>query len=123
MDLYNISSILVSVDSGPAHFASLTDIKTISIFGPDTPRVFAPFGENCICLTPELSCHPCFSVFNGRKANCRDEVKPCLLNVTPEKVYKIVKESLYISIYLLKGPLLILWGGNCTRTLNFLIAL
>jgi ADP-heptose:LPS heptosyltransferase len=97
IDLYNISSVLVTVDSGTAHFAALTDIKTISIFGPETPLGFGPLSENCICLVPEVSCHPCFSIFNGRTINCEDkqEIKSCVLDTTPEKVYKIVKGLLY----------------------------
>lgn len=93
IDLYNISSVLVTVDSGTAHFAALTDIKTISIFGPETPQVFGPLSENCINLVPEVSCHPCFSVFNNRTINCEDDlkIKSCVTDTTPEKVYKIVK--------------------------------
>jgi len=97
IDLYNISSVLVTVDSGPAHFAALTDIKTISIFGPETPQVFGPLSENCISLVPEVSCHPCFSVFNNRTINCEDDqkIKSCVLSTKPEKVYKIIKGLLY----------------------------
>ncbi|MDI6752059.1 MAG: glycosyltransferase family 9 protein [bacterium] len=97
IDLYNISSVLVTVDSGTAHFAALTNIKTISIFGPETPQVFGPLSEHCICLVPEISCHPCFSIFNGRTINCEDEqeIKSCVMDTTPEKVYKVVKGLLY----------------------------
>jgi ADP-heptose:LPS heptosyltransferase len=94
IDLFNISSVLISVDSGTAHFACLTDIRIISIFGPETPKVFAPLSKNCICLFAGLACQPCFSVYNSRRANCKDEVKPCLKEITPDKVYKIVKKFL-----------------------------
>ena len=36
IDLYNISKVIVTNDSGPAHFASLTNINIIVLFGPET---------------------------------------------------------------------------------------
>src|SRR3989344_2032149 len=42
IDLYNISNILVTNDSGPAHFASLTNIHIIVFFGPETPELYKP---------------------------------------------------------------------------------
>jgi ADP-heptose:LPS heptosyltransferase len=85
--LYSISKVIVSVDSGPVHFASLTDIGIVCIFGPDTPIAFAPLSKNVICMDSNLSCHPCYSVFNNRIALCKDNEKPCLLSVTPDKVF------------------------------------
>ncbi len=38
--LYSISDILVTNDSGPGHFSSLTNIHTIILFGPETPKLF-----------------------------------------------------------------------------------
>jgi len=35
--LFSLCDVLVSNDSGPAHFASLTDIETVVLFGPETP--------------------------------------------------------------------------------------
>jgi ADP-heptose:LPS heptosyltransferase len=35
--LYSESQLLVTNDSGPAHFATLTPIDTIILFGPETP--------------------------------------------------------------------------------------
>jgi ADP-heptose:LPS heptosyltransferase len=41
MVLYALCEILVTNDSGPAHFASLTPINVITLFGPETPALFA----------------------------------------------------------------------------------
>ena len=35
--LYGLASVLVTNDSGPAHFATLTPIHTVTLFGPETP--------------------------------------------------------------------------------------
>src|SRR5437870_12000234 len=39
--VYTRSDILVTNDSGPAHFSSMTSIRVIALFGPETPAVFA----------------------------------------------------------------------------------
>ena len=38
--LYGLAEVLVTNDSGPAHFASLTTIHTVTLFGPETPCAF-----------------------------------------------------------------------------------
>ena len=40
LTLYTIADVLVTNDSGPAHFASLTPVHTVVLFGPETPRLF-----------------------------------------------------------------------------------
>ena len=37
--LYARSEILVTNDSGPAHFASMTPIHVVTLFGPETPAL------------------------------------------------------------------------------------
>ena len=37
MVLYGLADVMVTNDSGPAHFASLTTIHTVTLFGPDFP--------------------------------------------------------------------------------------
>ncbi len=36
--LYNIATVLVTNDSGPAHFSAITPIRSIVLFGPETPE-------------------------------------------------------------------------------------
>ena len=40
LTLYTLASVLVTNDSGPAHFASLTPVHTVVLFGPETPLLF-----------------------------------------------------------------------------------
>src|SRR5207249_6769589 len=40
LELYYPSAILVTNDSGPAHFASMTPIRVVTLFGPETPALF-----------------------------------------------------------------------------------
>ena len=44
MVLYTIADVLVTNDSGPGHFSSMTPIDSVVLFGPETPHLFGPLG-------------------------------------------------------------------------------
>ena len=70
--IYHLADILVTNDSGPAHFASLTPIQVITLFGPETPHLFAARTPRSHVLWAGLACSPCVNAFNGRYSACRD---------------------------------------------------
>ena len=38
--------LLITNDTGPMHLAAAQGIKTVGLFGPETPVIFGPFGKN-----------------------------------------------------------------------------
>jgi len=90
--LYTLSDVLVTNDSGPAHFASLTEIESICLFGPETPRLYGPLGRHSHVIWAELACSPCANVFNHRFSPCRDNV--CMKAISTDVVYAKVREAL-----------------------------
>jgi ADP-heptose:LPS heptosyltransferase len=83
--LYTFATALVTNDSGPAHFASLTRIAVVVLFGPETPQVFRPLGPNIQVLWAGLDCSPCVSAFNHRKSTCLDN--RCMRAITVDHVW------------------------------------
>ena len=93
--LYSVSSFMLTNDSGPAHFASVTDMPVFVLFGPETPAIYGPLGS----MTPiyaGMACSPCVSAANHRKSVCNDNV--CLQVITPEQVYEVLKPRLHDSV-------------------------
>ena len=90
--LYTLADVLVTNDSGPAHFASLTDIHSIVLYGPETPKLFGALGKNSHALCAKLACSPCVNAFNHRFSPCTNNL--CLQFISPEEVYLKVKECL-----------------------------
>jgi len=90
--LYNTSNVLVTNDSGPAHFSSLSSIKTIVMFGPETPNLYGPIGKGCTSVTSDLACSPCVSAFNHRKTPCKNNV--CLQKIPVNMILNLVKDRL-----------------------------
>jgi ADP-heptose:LPS heptosyltransferase len=92
VDLFNLGSLLVTNDSGPAHFASLTDIHIVVFFGPETPKLYKPLSERCTVIYTNFACSPCVSSFNQKSSPCNDNL--CLQSIGIEQVYRTVREIL-----------------------------
>jgi ADP-heptose:LPS heptosyltransferase len=92
MDLFSFSDLLITNDSGPAHFASLTAIKNFVFFGPETPRIYSPLGKNTQVLYADFPCSPCLTAYNHRNTPCRDN--KCLQSIPVSYVYDLVKQHL-----------------------------
>ncbi|MAG92105.1 hypothetical protein CMO83_05510 [Candidatus Woesearchaeota archaeon] len=90
ISLFNVGKILITNDSGPAHFASLTKIHIMVFFGPETPKLYKPMTENCTVMYSNYACSPCVSAFNQRLSPCNNNL--CLKNIEVDGVYKKVKE-------------------------------
>lgn len=92
LTLYTLADVLVTNDSGPAHFASLTPISTVVLFGPETPRLFGALSPSTVVIWKELACSPCVSVFNHRFSPCRNNV--CMQSITVDEVSAAVSSRL-----------------------------
>ena len=92
LTLYSLADVLVTNDSGPAHFASLTPVHTIVLFGPETPRLFGSLAPSTTIIWKELACSPCVSVFNHRLSPCRNNV--CMQEITVTDVFAAVVAAL-----------------------------
>lgn len=79
--LYNVSTFMLTNDSGPAHFASVTPLKVFVLFGPETPALYGPLGGNAEAFYLKLPCSPCVSAANHRKTTC--ETRPCITTISP----------------------------------------
>lgn len=92
LTLYTKSDVLVTNDSGSAHFASTTDIHQIVFFGPETPALFGPLGPRTRVVYKHLACSPCLNVYNNRFSFCTDNV--CIRSISVDEVYELVQECL-----------------------------
>jgi len=90
--LYSISDLLITNDSGPAHFSALTGIRSIVLFGPETPLIYAEKGANIHTLTPDFICSPCVNIFNHRRSACVNA--KCMDSIRVEDVMRLVRRIL-----------------------------
>ena len=71
--LYQLADLMVTNDSGPGHFSSVTPLPTIVLFGPETPALYGSLGHS-IPIYAGLACSPCVSAANHRKTPCSDNL-------------------------------------------------
>ena len=85
MLIFYFSSLLITNDGGPGHFAAMTPIPAIIFYGPETPTLYGTMDENAINLYLGLSCSPCVTAYNHRNSPC-DGDNLCLKNIGPDDV-------------------------------------
>lgn len=86
--LYDEAEVLVTNDSGPAHFASMTSIDVVALFGPETPALFSALGPRSHPVWLGLACSPCVNAFNNRQTACGDN--QCMKQISVAQVFEQV---------------------------------
>ncbi len=89
--LYTLSNVMVTNDSGPGHFSAVTPLKTVVLFGPETPALYGSLG-NSIPITAQLACSPCVSAANHRKTPCQNNV--CMQSISVSDVLEKIEIQL-----------------------------
>jgi len=85
---YGFAEVLVTNDSGPAHFATMTPIDVVVLFGPETPHLFGAPSPRNHALWAGLACSPCVNALNNRQTACRDNV--CMKTISVDQVFETV---------------------------------
>ncbi len=86
LELFRMSRLLITNDSGPLHFAEMVGLESISFFGPETPLLYGPLGKNHTVFFKELYCSPCLNVYNVKTAFCDGDNK-CMQSITVDEVF------------------------------------
>lgn len=83
--LLSISNLLVTNDSAPTHFASITNTPTITLFGATHPMFgFSPLADkNIIVQNDNLKCRPCR--VHGSDI-CPLGTHECMTSITPDAI-------------------------------------
>ena len=85
MVLYTQSELLITNDSGPAHFAALTPANVLTLFGPETPSLFRAPTPRSTSIWLGLACSPCVNAYNNRQSPCQNNL--CMQEITVERVF------------------------------------
>jgi heptosyltransferase-2 len=84
--------LFVTNDSGPLHLAYAVGTPTISLFGPESPERYGPFGKQHKAIFKNLDCSPCISFKKLKKTNC-DRDALCMREITTEEVVAYVRQA------------------------------
>ncbi len=92
LQLFDLAHVLVTNDSGPAHFAALTRIHAVVFFGPEIPDRYRPLTANADVIHTGYSCSPCIGPLNQRRSPCNDNL--CLKSIDVEEIAALVRSRL-----------------------------
>lgn len=86
--------LLITNDTGTMHLAAGLGVPSLAIFlSTAQPHDTAPYLEDCCCIEPALTCHPCD--FNTQ---CPHDTI-CRITVSPESIWPIVSYRLTHNIW------------------------
>jgi ADP-heptose:LPS heptosyltransferase len=92
LHVFDLAHVLVTNDSGPAHFAALTRIHVVVFFGPEIPERYRPLATSSDVVHTGYSCSPCIGPFNQRLSPCNDNL--CLKSIDVREVVALVRSRL-----------------------------
>jgi len=92
LHLFDLAHVLVTNDSGPAHFAALTRIHVIVFFGPEIPERYRPLTATSDVIHTGFSCSPCIGPYNQRLSPCNDNL--CLKSINVDEIAVLVRSRL-----------------------------
>jgi ADP-heptose:LPS heptosyltransferase len=92
LHVFDLADVLVTNDSGPAHFAALTRIHVVVFFGPEIPGRYRPLTASSDVVHTGFSCSPCIGPHNQRLSPCNDNL--CMKTIDIDAVYALVRARL-----------------------------
>jgi lipopolysaccharide heptosyltransferase II len=80
-------NLLVTNDGGPMHMAVALGVRSVSVFGPVSEKIYGPFPSSSehVVLKWDIDCRPCYK--NFRMPVC-DKDKECLRQVSVDAVFE-----------------------------------
>jgi len=91
LELCLIADLLISNDSGPAHFASMTPLKILALYGPESPHMYGPLG-NAVCLYKFFHSSPMYHAYDHK--NPPENETDSMRVITPDDVVNMVETLL-----------------------------
>ncbi|MBF0314865.1 MAG: glycosyltransferase family 9 protein [Oligoflexia bacterium] len=84
------SELMVTNDSGPAHFTSASNTPCVVLFGPETPSLYKPINPFVEVIYQNHYCSPCVNVFDN-KGFVQCKKNSCMWDITEAEVMSKVQ--------------------------------
>jgi len=89
LTLFCLADVLVASDCGPAIFSAMTPLRSVVLFGPESPSLYGIPGPGARVIYSRKICSPCVNVYNHRQTACGNAV--CMTDIRPRLVFEAVE--------------------------------
>lgn len=86
------SRLVISVNTGIMHLASVASCNLIALHGPTDPKRWGPLNSNAIIIQSDFPEAPCLNL--GFEYNCNDKTCECMKRISSESVINEIKKIL-----------------------------
>lgn len=86
------ADLVVSNDTGPVHLAAAVRTPVVAFYGPNSPRLYGPLGDDHRALYRPLPCSPCLTNQNGKSSSCTMPL--CIRGIAVDEAWGAVHELL-----------------------------
>ncbi len=80
---------VVSNDTAAVHIASAMGTPVVGLYGPNTPFLYGPLGEDDLVFYKELPCSPCLCNLTSKMSDCRES--RCMEEIGVEEVFGAIR--------------------------------
>ena len=91
IELCRGSVLTISNDSGPVHLAAAAEARVVAFFGPETPVLYGPIGDNHLVFYKHPACSPCITVEYGKQLDCWHQTPFCQVAITVDDVMRRIE--------------------------------
>lgn len=85
--------LVVSNDTAAIHIASAMGTPVVGLYGPNTPYLYGPLGEDDMVFYAGLPCSPCFCNITSKISHCRQS--KCMDAITVDAVFEGIRERYF----------------------------
>ena len=93
--LASLCDVVVGIDTGMQHVSDAIGVKTVSLFGPTSPKQWGAYSDKAVFAQVDEPCRPCFGLWKGlttQNINCKH--RKCMNRITPEYVFELIIRQL-----------------------------
>jgi lipopolysaccharide heptosyltransferase II len=80
---------VVSNDTAAVHIASAMGAPVVGLYGPNTPFLYGPLGEDDLVFYKELPCSPCLCNLTSKMSDCREA--RCMEEIGVGEVFEAIR--------------------------------
>lgn len=83
------AAFVVSNDTAAVHIASAAGTPVVGLYGPNTPFLYGPLGDNDLVFHTDLPCGPCLCNVTSKMSDCRRAL--CMESISVEAVFEGIR--------------------------------